>query len=641
MSKFEMRNHTQKLTLDGGKEGSNGDVSYFCPVCKAKNFKVNKKTGRWFAWGCSCSQTEEGKRLIRETVSPAKLNKPKKVTEYIFKNKEDFELIKVIRTDNGDGTKTIRQESLISGKRPSEFQKVVVPYRYKEAQRALEEGHEYVYWVEGEQCCDALWRIDLPAISTIGGSKFYPERDSKLFPANKVVVVPDLDDVGIKYANEVARNYEGCKIIRPFPDHHNWATPPASGGIDIADWLASGANKTDIFKQLEQDITPDNFIKDARSLKERLDAGLSKVDKLPIIERAFAMETLKNELKLKPNQFETLVNTLINFKESEEPETLEAIMASDTGLTPVIDDLLAVGLTMLVGDGYSGKSSFSYQLLEAVSNGAKFAGQFQTRKANTLIVQLDEPLANAKAKFRRMGFAPDPNCFRIKWHFHPLMIPELITWIVTYKLKVIVLDSLIKIAGGFADICSAEFGLLIYRLNKIASKYDVSIVLVHHLNRDPKRQAQRVPSVDDIYGSKFIFNGCSDVYTLYRKKEEGSSEYSWLLKNLKARSTIVEENEIYEFSGNSEDFRFYFEALGSRTISLDEINNKTKRVKQFLLNNPTEAFSPKQVSVACELNNANWAGNILAQLNGRGEIKRINATTLTTGGRRPYLYKAK
>ena len=113
------------------------------------------------------------------------------------------------------------------------------------------------------------------------------------------------------------------------------------------------------------------------------------------------------------------------------------------------------------------------------------------------------------------------------------------------------------------------------------------------------------------------------------------------MKNLKARSTIVEENEIYEFSGNSEDFRFYFEALGSRTISLDEINNKTKRVKQFLLNNPTEAFSPKQVSVACELNNANWAGSIFAQLNGKGEIKRINTITLTTIGRRPYLYKAK
>ena len=84
-----MRNHTQKLTLDGGKEGSNGDVSYFCPVCKAKNFKVNKKTGRWFAWGCSCSQTEEGKRLIRETVSPAKLNKPKKELFEEFNSKKE------------------------------------------------------------------------------------------------------------------------------------------------------------------------------------------------------------------------------------------------------------------------------------------------------------------------------------------------------------------------------------------------------------------------------------------------------------------------------------------------------------------------------------------------------------------------
>ena len=39
-------------------------------------------------------------------------------------------------------------------------------------------------------------------------------------------------------------------------------------------------------------------------------------------------------------------------------------MASDDGLKPVIDDLLAVGLSLVVGDGYSGKSSFVYQILE-------------------------------------------------------------------------------------------------------------------------------------------------------------------------------------------------------------------------------------------------------------------------------------
>ena len=49
MSKFDMRNHVDKLRRDGGKDNSNGDTSYHCPVCDAPNFKVNIKTGKWFA----------------------------------------------------------------------------------------------------------------------------------------------------------------------------------------------------------------------------------------------------------------------------------------------------------------------------------------------------------------------------------------------------------------------------------------------------------------------------------------------------------------------------------------------------------------------------------------------------------------
>ena len=89
--------------------------------------------------------------------------------------------------------------------------------------------------------------INLPAVSTLGGSKFKPERDANLFPAEKVVVVPDLDTTGIKYAKQVEHNYQGCKTLYPFPDHHKWNNPPESGGIDIADWLGTGATKEDIF----------------------------------------------------------------------------------------------------------------------------------------------------------------------------------------------------------------------------------------------------------------------------------------------------------------------------------------------------------------------------------------------------------
>ena len=640
MSKFEMRNHVAKLKRDGGKDSTNGDRSYFCPVCNEPNFKVNQITGKWFAWGCDCSQSEEGKKEIREAVSPAKLSTPKSEQEFIYTDRNGTPLIKVVRQDSGTGKKDIRQFSLIDRKMPRELAKFVVPYKYTEALRALSDGHEYVFWVEGEKCCDALWEINLPAVSTLGGSKFKPERDAKLFPAEKVVVVPDLDTVGIDYAKEVAHHYEGSKMLYPFPDHHKWKNPPESGGIDIADWLGSGATKEDIFKGLE--TTSDKFISDAVAIKDKLEKGLKKIDKLEnFLERTFAFETLKNELGLKGAVFEKLVNTLIRSQEDTEPTDFESIMASDDGLKPIVNDLLAVGLTLWVGDGYSGKSSIAYQIIEAVSNGAEFAGQFPTTKAHTMIIQLDEPKANAKQKWRRMQYKPNQENFKIIWNFHPLMIPELEKDIVKNNTKVLVIDSLLRLVDGIQDICSAEMGLFIYRLNNLASKHNISIILIHHLNRKPQKQERRVVTKDDIYGSGYIYNGTSDCYAFWRKKEEGASEYTWILKNLKARSGIVDEDESYEFSGNSEDYRFKYEKMGSREISLKEKNSKTQRVLNLILSNPTEKYIPKQVSAICELNNANWAGDILATLNQRGLIGKQEATDLNTGGRNTYYYFAK
>ena len=156
MSKFDMRNHVDKLRRDGGKDNSNGDTSYHCPVCDAPNFKINMKTGKWFSWSCDCASTEEGKREIRQKVSPAKLSTPYAKKEFIYEDKNGTPLIKVVRRDSGIGTKDIKQFPLIDRKIPRELAKFVVPYRYKEALRALSDGHEYVFWVEGEKCCDAL-----------------------------------------------------------------------------------------------------------------------------------------------------------------------------------------------------------------------------------------------------------------------------------------------------------------------------------------------------------------------------------------------------------------------------------------------------------------------------------------------------
>ena len=63
-------------------------------------------------------------------------------------------------------------------------------------------------------------------------------------------------------------------------------------------------------------------------------------------------------------------------------------------------------------------------------------------------------------------------------------------------------------------------------------------------------------------------------------------------------------------------------------------------VRRFILSNPTDKYTPKQISSILGLNNARWAGNILAKLNGRGEIGKVEAD-INTGGRKTYYYFAK
>ena len=73
-----------------------------------------------------------------------------------------------------------------------------------------------------------------------------------------------------------------------------------------------------------------------KAIKERLERGLEKIDKLEnFLERTFAFESLKIDLGLKPQVFEKLVNTLIRSQEDNEPTDFDSIMASDDGLKPI------------------------------------------------------------------------------------------------------------------------------------------------------------------------------------------------------------------------------------------------------------------------------------------------------------------
>jgi hypothetical protein len=253
MAEFNILDHLDKLTPDNGS-APKGSQSFYCPACDAKNFKVELKSGKYNTFSCDCAATESGKRKIRAAIEPP-INPNAESKPTRFKQERCWQYftplslengkpaLEVHRVDDGNGGRKIWQKSLVTGRTAAEVKDRVLPYGLQDALQALADGAPYVYWVEGEPCVDALRKLDLYAITSIGGAgKFNPDRDGGHIPPDRLVIVPDRDKPGVKHAEAVAAAHPGCQWLYPFPNTTQWnGSCPPDKGLDIADWIAAGA----------------------------------------------------------------------------------------------------------------------------------------------------------------------------------------------------------------------------------------------------------------------------------------------------------------------------------------------------------------------------------------------------------------
>ena len=356
-----------------------------------------------------------------------------------------------------------------------------------------------------------------------------------------------------------------------------------------------------------------DFIDRAKDLKVQLDHGLNRVDAIddPTL-RSVALIKLRDELGLNRNEFLRLVELLSKFKGEQPPDNFDELRkwTSQRRKPPVVEDLLGSScLTVWAADGGSGKSCGAYEIAEAITTGGKVAGQFQAQVGDVVFVQKDESPTDAEVKWRRMGFNPDGKRLHLMWSFTPLMIPELKAKIQATNAKAVVMDSLISIAGGTISPKDAEFALLLYRLNKLASEMGVAILLIHHLTKDSNRQEV---TKEAIYGSAFIFAATADCWGYWRSDEEAKPQFK--LRVLKPRSNTVELGTIYVFNGNEEDHRLTFKGFGDRVVSLDELKTKRDKVVALLHRDGSQKWSGACISEFFGWGGSRYAENVLAKL---------------------------
>lgn len=296
---FDILDHLDNLEIT---KQTRTQIVANCPICGGGNLKISTKDGKWQCW--DFPDDEAHKKAIRDAINPPinpnapdgdrppkrrrprpaprppappfppaasrwpiptdKPIRPKGDRVWHYCDRQGNPLIRTRRTDDGTGKRNIWQEYWVqntiwrtggqvddAAKDP--LKRAIAPYRYHDLAKVAAAG-ELIFWCEGEPCADALAALGFHATTTIGGSGAYASYGdySKDFANARIVIVPDRDRNGLKYAAAVANHHPDALWLYPWPDlPWDETSLPKDKGLDVADWLAAGATTEDIIGNLE------------------------------------------------------------------------------------------------------------------------------------------------------------------------------------------------------------------------------------------------------------------------------------------------------------------------------------------------------------------------------------------------------
>ncbi len=316
-------------------------------------------------------------------------------------------------------------------------------------------------------------------------------------------------------------------------------------------------------------------------------------------QRLLVMQNLRKELKISKPDFTQVITSLqteIDGEDTGRLITATQLMEEDDEIEVLVPRLLAKGsLTLLAADSGCGKSAFLYRLMEAVTTGNTFAGEFHIpRTCKVLLIQKDEPKLDTKAKWRLQSLQHDKSKVLVQHVFHPGMLVELRRDIEETGVELVLMDSFFTLFGGTTNMNDPEMGLYIYMLNKIASDLNVCIVLTHHLRKDQSKErpgelpVTRPVTKADLYGSTYLVSGSSTVLGMYKEYEQGMTleqakdHPKIALKVLKNRNGVCETGEKFVFQGCAEDMSFEFESFNGGTHTLSELDKLRDQILKIL-----------------------------------------------------------
>jgi len=192
-----------------------------------------------------------------------KTPRPKGQQDFIYHDADGQPVVKVQRKDDGQGRKEIRQfrfenEKWIPGLNDQATKRVRL-YRIAEARALSEKTGLPIFLVEGESCVERLLELGIPATTSIGGAGKWSGYGFPNYLQDlqgcRIILSPDADRPGLEHMLEIERSLRqhGIEIAGWLlaPPNAPWENLPQSGGLDVVDWLESGATAEEILGSVQ------------------------------------------------------------------------------------------------------------------------------------------------------------------------------------------------------------------------------------------------------------------------------------------------------------------------------------------------------------------------------------------------------
>ena len=370
---------------------------------------------------------------------------------------------------------------------------------------------EPVIVVEGEKCAEAAASVRLAVVTSAHGSQSAKKSDWSPLAGREVVILPDNDAAGRKYAEDVAAILHGLtppavvKVVE---------LPGLGAGGDIADWIGPEGPMGDA---------------DAETIKsavlELAEAATVYVPKAAATSASASAATAPTEKSL---DAEPIITTLADVK----PQLVQWLWPSRIALGK---------LTLIAGDPGLGKSFITLDLAARVSRGTAWPDCPQAQRApgGVVLLSAEDDLADtirprldaAGADVSRIVAIATVKRFSPvlgKDVFEPFNLtdhlPALERAIVQVgDCRLVVIDPISAYLGGTDSHKNADVRGLLMPLSELAARHGVALIAVNHLRKGEG------PAMYRSMGSLAFVAAARAAYAVTKDKEDPTGQRRFVL----------------------------------------------------------------------------------------------------------------